>query len=84
MKVVEISRIGGRNVVAIPKELEARGYVPGSAVMVEELAEGELRILPPDRTRERLREVGRQIVAGHSEALQILADHAPDVEPPER
>ena len=69
MRIVQIRRIGDNNVVPIPKEFEARGYVPGSLVIVEELPRGELRILPPDQTKERVRDVGRHIVAEHGEAL---------------
>ncbi len=84
MKVVKVRRVGNSNVVSIPKELEARGYVPGSSVLVEELPDGELRILPTDQVRERIRDVGLRIVAEHGEALQILADHDPDAQPPAR
>jgi len=84
MKVVKVRRVGNSNVVSIPKELEAIGYTPGSSVLVEELPDGELRILPTDHVRERIREVGRRVVAEHPEALQILADHDPDAEPPAR
>lgn len=60
--------------------LEAHGYVPGSSVLIEELPGGELRIMPTDQVRDRIRGVGRRIVEEHEEALQILADHDP--EPP--
>lgn len=82
MKVVKVRRVGNSNVVSIPKELEASGYTPGSSVLVEELADGELRILPTDQVRERIRQVGRRVVAEHPEALRILAEHDPDAEPP--
>jgi antitoxin component of MazEF toxin-antitoxin module len=84
MKVVKVRRVGNSNVVSIPKELEAIGYTPGSSVLVEELPDGELRILPTDQVHERIRDVGRRVVAEHSEALRILADHDPDAEPPAR
>jgi antitoxin component of MazEF toxin-antitoxin module len=84
MKVVKVRRVGNSNVVSIPKELEAIGYTPGSSVLVEELPDGELRILPTDQVRERIREVGRRVVVEHPEALRILADHDPDAEPPAR
>lgn len=82
MKVVKVRRVGNSNVVSIPKEFEASGYTPGSSVLVEELAGGDLRILPTDHVRERIRQVGRRVINEHPEALRILAQHDPDAEPP--
>jgi hypothetical protein len=45
MKVVKIRRVGNSNVISIPREFEAQGYTPGSSVLVEELPDGELRIM---------------------------------------
>jgi len=78
MKIVKIRRVGNSNVLTIPRELEKSGYVPGSSVLVEELAGGELRILSTDRVRERIRDVGRRVTSEHAEALEILARHDPD------
>ena len=80
MKVVKVRRVGNSNVVSIPRELEARGYAPGTSVLVEELDSGELRIMPTEQVRERIRGIGRRVVAEHSEALRILAEHDPDSE----
>ncbi|HWD69679.1 MAG TPA: AbrB/MazE/SpoVT family DNA-binding domain-containing protein [Solirubrobacteraceae bacterium] len=33
-------RVGNSNVVSLPRELEASGYVPGTSVLVEELPDG--------------------------------------------
>jgi antitoxin component of MazEF toxin-antitoxin module len=55
VKIVKVRRVGNSNVVLIPREFEASGYTPGASVLVEELADGELRILPTDRVRERVR-----------------------------
>lgn len=80
MKVVKVRRVGNSNVISIPREFEARGYVPGSSVLlVEELAGGELRIMSTDKVREHIRDIGGRLVAEHGEALQILANHDPDV-----
>jgi antitoxin component of MazEF toxin-antitoxin module len=84
MKIVKVRRVGNSNVVSIPREFEARGYTPGSSVLVEELPNGELRIVPTDKVRERIREIGHRVVAERSEALQILADHDPDAPSPSR
>lgn len=81
MRVVKVRRVGNSNVVSIPRELEARGYAPGTSVLLEELESGELRIMPTDQVRERIRDIGRRVVGEHSEALRILADHDPDSEP---
>jgi antitoxin component of MazEF toxin-antitoxin module len=78
MKVVKVRRVGNSNVVSLPRELEARGYGPGTSVLIEELEGGELRILPADQVRERIRGIGRRVVSEHAEALQILADHDPE------
>jgi antitoxin component of MazEF toxin-antitoxin module len=80
VKIVKIRRVGNSNVVSIPRELEARGFAPGTSVLVEELAVGELRIMPTSQVRQRIRSTGAQVVAEHAEALRILADHDPDSE----
>jgi antitoxin component of MazEF toxin-antitoxin module len=77
MKIVKVRRVGNSNVVSIPRELEGRGYAPGTSVLVEELEGGELRIMPTDQVRERIRRVGERVVAEHTEALKILAEHDP-------
>jgi antitoxin component of MazEF toxin-antitoxin module len=78
MKVVKIRRVGNSNVISIPREFEAQGYAPGSSVLVEELPDGELRIMSTEKVSERIRQVGARLVVKHGEALQILADHDPD------
>jgi antitoxin component of MazEF toxin-antitoxin module len=80
MKIVKVRRVGNSNVVSIPREFEASGYTPGSSVMVEELSDGELRILPTDRVRERVRQVADRLVSDHPEAMDILANHDPDAD----
>ena len=68
--------------MSIPREFESSGYVPGSTVLVEGLADGELRILPTARVRERIQDVAVRLVSEHPEALEILANHDPDAESP--
>jgi antitoxin component of MazEF toxin-antitoxin module len=84
MKVVKVRRVGNSNVVSIPRELETRGFAPGTSVLVEELESGELRIIPAEQVRDRIRGIGRRLVGEHAEALKILADHDPDSEHTER
>lgn len=78
MKIVKVRRVGNSNVVSIPREFEASGYVPGSSVLVEDLGDGELRILPTDRVRERVRQIATRVVSEHAEAMELLANHDPD------
>ncbi len=78
MKIVKVRRVGNSNVVSLPRELEASGYVPGTSVLVEELPDGELRILPTEKVRERVRQIAFRQVSEHSEALEILANHDAD------
>jgi antitoxin component of MazEF toxin-antitoxin module len=80
MKIVKVRRVGNSNVVSIPREFESRGYAPGSSVLVEELPSGELRLLPTEKLRERIKEIGQRVVADHEEALRILAEHDPEAE----
>ncbi len=78
MKIVKVRRVGNSNVVSIPREFEANGYTPGSSVLVEQLPSGELRILPTEKLREQIKQIGRRVVTDHQEALKILAEHDPD------
>lgn len=80
MKVVKVRRVGNSNVVSLPRELEAQGYVPGTSVLVEGLDSGELRIIPTEQLRERIQTTGERVVGERSEALRILAEHDPDAE----
>jgi len=84
MKVVKVRRVGNSNVVSIPREFEARGYAAGTSVLVEELESGELRIMPTEQVRDRIRGIGQRVVDEHAEALQILAEHDPDDESAKR
>jgi hypothetical protein len=57
---------------------KAKGYAPGSSVLLAEVADGELRLLPTDRLREQIRRIGRHVVDERREALQILAETDPE------
>lgn len=78
MKIVKVRRVGNSNVVSLPRELEASGYVPGTSVLVEELPDGELRIVPTDKVRERVRQIATRQVSEHAKGLEILANHDAD------
>lgn len=84
MRILKVRRVGNSNVVSIPREYEAKGYAPGSSVLLDELPNGELRLLPTDRVREQIRSIGRRVVDEHREALQILAEHDPETKSPRR
>jgi len=84
MKVVKVRRVGNSNVVSITREFEASGYKPGVSVLVEDLGDGELRILPTDWVRERVREIATRVVSEHPEAMDILAGHDPTTGPRRR
>jgi hypothetical protein len=49
------------------------------AAVFEALPGGDLRIMSNEKVRERIRDIGGRLVAKHGEALEILADHDPDV-----
>jgi antitoxin component of MazEF toxin-antitoxin module len=78
MKVVKVRRVGNSNVISIPREFEAQGYTPGASVLVDGLPSGDLRVMPTEKVRERIRDVGEYLVAEHGEALDILANLDPD------
>ena len=82
MRIVKVRRVGNSNVVSIPREFEAQGFRAGSSVLVEELPNGALQILPTELLRERVRNIGHRVVAEHAEALEILAQHDPDAAGP--
>ena len=75
IKILKIRRVGNSNMIAIPRDLEAAGYAPGTAVLVERLSDGTLHLLPVTSIRERIRAIGRQVVEENREALEILAEH---------
>jgi antitoxin component of MazEF toxin-antitoxin module len=79
MNVVKVRRVGNSNVISIPRAFEANGFAPGESVFVEELPEGELRVLSAEKVRARIRDVGTRVVAEHGEALRILAEDGPEV-----
>jgi len=75
MKMNRVRRVGNSKVVSLPRELERVGFVDGAQVMIQELPNGEVRLLPADRLRVMVREYGRRVVAENRKALDILADH---------
>ena len=82
MKIVKVRRVGNSNVLSIPREFESSGYAPGSTVLVEGMADGELRLLPTARVRERIQDVAVRLVSERAEALEVLANHDQDADSP--
>lgn len=70
--------MGNSNVISIPREFETLGYVPGASVLVEELADGDLRIMAAEKLREQIQQIGARVAVDRGEALQILTDHDPE------
>jgi hypothetical protein len=68
----------------LPDDRKPRGYAAGTSVLVEELKGGELRIMPTEQVRDRIRGIGKRVVDEHPGALQILAEHDPDDESAKR
>jgi antitoxin component of MazEF toxin-antitoxin module len=75
MNIVKVRRVGNSNVVTLPRAFEDRGFAPGTEVAVEQLEDGELRIVPAAKLLEMIRAAGRHVVQEDREALQILVDH---------
>ncbi len=75
MVVMKIRRVGNSNVVSIPRDLEAVGYVAGSSVAIERLSTGELLIVPESRVREHVRAAGRKAIEENREALRMLEEY---------
>lgn len=75
MVVMKIRRVGNSNVVSIPRDLEAVGYVAGSSVAIERLPTGELLIVPESRVREHVRAEGRRAIEENHEALRMLEEY---------
>ena len=72
---MRIRRIGNSNMVALPSEFEAAGYGPGVEVVVQETAQGELRIIRADLAAESVSEAARRLAVRHRRTLERLAEH---------
>ncbi len=50
--VVKVRRVDGENVITLPKELEARGFVPDAEVTIEPLEDSEgIALIVEERRR---------------------------------
>ena len=75
MVVMKIRRVGNSNVVSIPRDLEEAGFSPGSSVIVERTATGEVLLIPESRVRARIRPIGRKAIEENREALRMLEEY---------
>lgn len=75
MKMVKIRRVGNSNMVALPKDWEADGFVPGTYVLVDRDKAGEIRMLRAGDMAERVDALAGEMMEKHAEALRILADY---------
>ena len=76
MRVAELD-LADSALLLIPCELDTRGRAPGAAVLIEDLESGELRIVPAEQVRDRIRDIGRRVVGEQPEAWPILAEAIP-------
>ena len=76
--VVKVRRVGNSSVITIPKDLESTGFAIDSKVVIEELASGQLLVTPEVLMRQRVRSIGRAVIAEDFEALEILRTHDPN------
>lgn len=51
---------------------------------MEELPGGELRIVPTEKLREQIKQIGQRVVAEHPEALGLLAEPSGDTTEPHK
>jgi antitoxin component of MazEF toxin-antitoxin module len=75
MMMVKVRRVGNSNVISLPRELEDRGFTPGTTVLMDVLPTGELQVVPAVTVRRVTPERARQLVARNRESLDLLAEH---------
>jgi len=75
MKVRRIRRIGNSNLVALPRELEAQGFAPGAEVVIAQLEDGSLRVIPASQLADLIAGISAEVVEDNREALDLLAAH---------
>ena len=64
-----------RQLAAPGRELEEAGFGPGSSVIVERTATGEVLLIPESRVRARIRAIGRKAIEENREALRMLEEY---------
>lgn len=73
MAIIKVRRVAGENVITLPKELEAQGFVPDAELTIEPLEDSEgIALLPRGAVPERDRALIRWVVEQDREVLDRL------------
>ncbi len=72
MEIRKVWRVGGSNVLTVPRSLEAEGLRLGAQVIWDKLPTGEIVVRPVESVRDRIRAVGREVIAENKDALDLL------------
>lgn len=72
MQTVKIRRVGNSNVVTLSRQFEEAGYREGSEVVIDQLPNGALTLMPVSAVRRMIQEVGREQFAANREAFDFL------------
>ena len=75
MEIRKVWRVGGSNVLTVPRSLEAEGLRLGAQVIWDKLPTGEIVVRPVESVRDRIRAVGREVIAENEDALDLLEAH---------
>jgi antitoxin component of MazEF toxin-antitoxin module len=73
MQVVKIRRVGSSNVLTLPRELEAAGFVAGTSLIVDQTPSGALVLFPESQFSQHVQQIGQRVIEEHREALDLLA-----------
>jgi antitoxin component of MazEF toxin-antitoxin module len=68
-----LRKVGNSKVISLPRDLERLGFVEGAQIAIQELPNGEVRLIPVDRLAVMVRSYGRRAVARNRAALNTLA-----------
>ena len=70
MHIVKVRRVGNSNVITLPKELEASGYVAGTSVLIDLMPDGRLEMGQATSLHSyQWRALAERVVAADREAL---------------
>jgi len=72
MQINRVRRVGNSKVISLPKDLERIGFVEGAQIAIQELPNGEVRLIPVDRLEAMVGGYGRRTIAKSRSALNAL------------
>jgi hypothetical protein len=72
MEIRKVWRVGGSNVLTVPRSLEADGLRLGAQVIWDKLPTGEIIVRPVESVRDRIRAIGKEVIAENKQALDLL------------